>query len=95
MSATVIAQIEERLRTTLAPVEFALEDESALHAGHPGASSGGGHYRVRIVAQCFAGRPILARHRMVYDALADLMKRDIHALAIDAMAPADVRRSAS
>lgn len=84
-------RIEQRLRAVLAPLELTLEDDSAQHAGHAGARGGGGHFNVRIVAQQFAGLPVIARHRMVYDALADLMQHEIHALAIVALSPADVR----
>jgi BolA family transcriptional regulator, general stress-responsive regulator len=79
-----IDQIRQRL-AALQPLTLEIEDESALHAGHVGARGGGGHYRLAIVAQCFAGRGTLARHRMVYDALGEMMKGQIHALAIRAM----------
>jgi BolA protein len=80
----------ERMRTrlaALAPRELAIEDDSALHAGHEGAESGGGHYRVRIVSQRFSGLSRTARHRLVYDALHDLMQREIHALSLTLLAP--------
>jgi BolA family transcriptional regulator, general stress-responsive regulator len=82
-----IALIEARLTAALAPVEsIAVRDDSAQHAGHAGAASGG-HYSVTIVAAAFAGKPRVARHRLVYDALADAMQRGIHALAITAYTP--------
>ncbi|WP_313918901.1 BolA family protein [Tahibacter sp.] len=80
----------ERIRTALQqlePAELDLIDESHKHAGHEGARDGRGHYRVRIVSAQFAGRAALARHRLIYAALGDLMQTDIHALAIDARAP--------
>lgn len=80
----------ERIRIALQqlePAELDLIDESHKHAGHEGARDGRGHYRVRIVSAQFAGRAALARHRLVYAALGDLMQTDIHALAIDARAP--------
>jgi len=84
-------QREERLRQKLiarfAPVELSIKDESHHHAGHAGATGGQSHYRVRIVAEAFRGRSALARHRLVYDAVDDMMKTDIHALAIEASAP--------
>jgi BolA family transcriptional regulator, general stress-responsive regulator len=61
-----------------------LEDESHLHAGHSGAATGRGHFRLRIVSSGFAGLSPIARHRAVYAALGDLMQTDIHALSIDA-----------
>ena len=85
---TMEQQIEARLSAALAPLEFALENDSARHAGHAGASSGG-HYNVRIVSAAFTGRNRVARHRLVYDALADLMQNGIHALAIVALAPGE------
>lgn len=82
--------IEELLRqrlATLAPQQFELIDDSALHAGHEGARSGGGHYRLRIVSAAFAGKNTVARHRLVYDALGELMRSRIHALSIKALSP--------
>ena len=64
-----------------------LDDESALHAGHEGAKSGGGHFRLTIVSPRFRGAATVARHRLVYDALGPMMQRDIHALAIKALTP--------
>jgi BolA family transcriptional regulator, general stress-responsive regulator len=82
-----IALIEARLAAALSPVQsIAVRDDSAQHAGHAGATAGG-HYSVTIVAAAFAGKPRVARHRLVYDALADAMQRGIHALAITAYTP--------
>ena len=86
-TAGTIAEIEERLRTRLEPVDVALVDESAMHAGHAGAASGGGHFRLRIVSVRFAGLARIARHRLVYDSLSDLMRHAIHALSIEALTP--------
>ena len=81
------ALIEARLKAALAPVELIrISDDSAQHAGHAGAAAGG-HFSVTIVTAAFAGKPRVARHRMVYDALADAMQRGIHALAITAYTP--------
>ena len=74
----------------LAPESIDIEDESALHVGHAGAKSGGGHYALTLVSSHFAGKPLQARHRMVYDALGALMHREIHALAIRAYAPDEI-----
>lgn len=79
-----VEQIRERL-ASLAPLSLEIEDESHLHAGHAGARSGGGHYRVRLISDCFRGHGTLARHRMIYDALGDMMQGPIHALAIKAL----------
>jgi BolA protein len=81
--------IREKL-AVLAPESLDIEDESAQHAGHAGAASGGGHYRLTLVSPCFAGQPLQARHRLVYQALGPLMTRDIHALAIHAYAPDEI-----
>ena len=84
----------ERIRTALgaalAPSLLELEDESAAHAGHAGAASGGGHYRLKIVSERFEGQRLVMRHRLVYDAVHDMMKSEIHALAITALAPSEL-----
>ena len=82
-------RLRERLETRFAPAQLIIEDESHLHAGHAGAADGHSHFRIRIVAEAFRGVPALARHRLVYAAVDDLMKTDIHALAIEALPPAD------
>jgi BolA protein len=84
---TTPEKIETILRQTLAATEVVVEDESALHVGHAGAASGGGHYRVTVVSPLFAGKPLVARHRMVYDALAAEMQKEIHALALTTLTP--------
>lgn len=86
----VASQIEARLTAALSPQSLHIDDESALHAGHAGARDGGGHYRVEIVAGAFSGKGTLARHRLVYDAVGDLMPSAIHALAIRALAPEEL-----
>ena len=74
--------------SSLRPITLDLQDESGQHAGHAGARpSGGSHWQLTIVSEAFRGKPPVARHRMVYEALGDLMKRDIHALKIEASAP--------
>jgi BolA protein len=79
--------MRERL-AALSPVALELRDESAQHAGHAGSRpSGGSHWHLAIVSEAFRGKSAVARHRMVYEALGDLMKRDIHALRIEASAP--------
>jgi len=85
-----LAKIRERLEGALAPQEILLDDESALHAGHAGAASGGGHYRLRIVSSKFEGLKLVMRHRLVYDSVHDMMHKEIHALAITALAPSEV-----
>lgn len=80
----------ERMTTrlqALAPAQLRIDDDSALHAGHEGAKSGGGHYRLHLVSARFLGLSRVARHRLVYDVLADLMRRDVHALTMTLLAP--------
>jgi BolA protein len=87
---TRVERIRERLLAALAPSQLELGDDSALHAGHPGAASGGGHYHVKIVSDRFEGLRLVMRHRLVYDAVDDMMHSDIHALAITALAPSEL-----
>ena len=80
----------DAMRASLAaldPVAIEIHDDSAKHAGHAGARSGGGHFRLKIVSPRFAGLRTMGRHRLVYDALGPLMKREIHALSITAKTP--------
>jgi len=88
MSAERVTLTEARLRAALDPSELRVDDDSAAHAGHAGAREGG-HYRVFIESNRFTGLHRVARHRLVYHALADLMQSGIHALAIDARAPGE------
>ncbi|MGZ5200473.1 MAG: BolA family protein [Telluria sp.] len=83
-------RIRARLTAALAPTLLELGDDSALHAGHPGAASGGGHYRVKIVSDRFEGLKLVMRHRLVYDSVHDLMHTEIHALAITALASSEI-----
>jgi BolA protein len=84
--------IRQRLFAALAPSELDLVDESALHAGHAGARpQGESHFRLSIVSAAFAGKSRLDRQRMVFAALGDLMRTDIHALAITALTPDEAR----
>jgi BolA family transcriptional regulator, general stress-responsive regulator len=87
-----VDQIHSRLVATFAPLECQLTDDSHLHAGHAGAASGAGHFSVRLVSDRFDGLNRLARHRLVYDCLRDMMHSDIHALNIVALAPSEVVR---
>lgn len=82
-----LAEIQRRLQTVLQPQSLEVVDESHLHAGHAGALTGKGHFAVHIVSSQFVGKPPLARHRMVYAALGDMMDNDIHALSISANTP--------
>jgi BolA protein len=82
-----IAELITRKLAALEPQRVRIVDESARHAGHAGARDGGGHYVLTIVSSRFAGKPPLARHRLVYDALRDMMHKNIHALSVKAYTP--------
>ena len=90
MSPTRIERIQALLAKALAPSLLEVHDDSHLHAGHAGAASGGGHYRVKIVSERFEGLRLVMRHRLVYDAVQAMMHADIHALAITAQAPSEL-----
>ena len=81
-------RIRQRLQV-LAPVALDLHDDSASHAGHAGAASGGGHYRLHMTSAAFVGLSRVARHRLVYDSLGNLMQREVHALTMTLLAPGE------
>lgn len=85
MSST-LELLRQRL-TDLEPETLEIIDESAAHAGHAGAASGGGHFRLIIVSKRFAGMNAVSRHRAIYQSLGDLMSNRIHALSITALTP--------
>ncbi len=86
MTAERVAMIEKRLTEVFSPQSLNIVDESHKHVGH--ASAGGaGHFAVDIVADAFAGKTLIQRHRLVYDALGDAMNTEIHALSIKASTP--------
>ncbi len=83
---STIETMQARL-ASLHPEHMEIQDDSASHAGHAGAKSGGGHYFLTIVSEAFAGQATLARHRKIYDLLGDMMQKQIHALSIKAHTP--------
>jgi Stress-induced morphogen (activity unknown) len=85
-----VTMIKERLEKALSTTRIAVIDESHLHTGHAGAKSGGGHFSVTIVSDKFTGQSMIQRHRMVYLAVDDLMRTEIHALSIKALTPEEV-----
>ena len=87
--ALVEPKLRELLQRALAPVELVIRDDSAAHAGHAGAQQGGGHYHVTIVSEAFEGKSMVQRHQLIYQALGDLMKQQIHALGINALSPSE------
>ncbi|MDR6855575.1 BolA family protein [Variovorax guangxiensis] len=87
MSLPTSADLEARLRATLQPTVLEVIDESAAHAGHAGANAEGygTHFRVRIASPLFEGKPRVARHRLVYDALQLFIAQGLHAIAIETL----------
>ncbi len=83
--------IREKLTAALSPEQLDIVDESHKHVGHAGAAGGGGHFAVTIVANAFEDKSLIARHRLVYDALGDAMKSEIHALSIKAHTPKEIQ----
>ena len=86
MTSTLIKRL---LNDALKPAFLDLIDNSGAHAGHVGSRSGGGHYHVTIVAEIFEGKSLVQRHQLVYKALGDMMKQQIHALGINALSPSE------
>ncbi len=85
-----LEKIRARLIGTFSPLQCQLDDDSAKHAGHAGAASGGGHYRLRLVSAQFEGLNLVRRHRLVYDSVHDMMNTEIHALAMTTLAPSEL-----
>jgi BolA family transcriptional regulator, general stress-responsive regulator len=79
--------IKQRLKV-YEPTEISLQDQSALHAGHAG-NQGGGHFELKIVSSHFSNKSQVTRHRMIYQALTDLIPQRIHAISILAISPDD------
>lgn len=88
-----VARIRALLMAALAPEFIHVADDSHQHAGHAGARGGQGHFSVDIVSAAFSGKLPLARHRLVYAALDEMMQADIHALSIRARAPGETVES--
>ncbi|WP_298212301.1 BolA family protein [Acidovorax sp.] len=87
MTTTLAQQMHQALAEKLTPTELEVLDESAAHAGHAGANGTGfgTHFRVRIASPFFTGRPRVAQHRLVYDALQEFIDQGVHALAIEVL----------
>lgn len=82
-------KIKQLLNDALKPELLEIIDNSAAHAGHAGARNGGGHFHVTIIADIFEGKSSVQRHQLIYKALGDLMKQQIHALGINALSPSE------
>ena len=89
MNTNRVEFIKSRLTEVFSPVTLEIIDESAKHAGHAGARSGGGHFLVNIVSDAFQDKNLIQRHRLIYEALGDAMQSEIHALSIKANTPAE------
>ena len=83
-------QIEAKLRATLEPESLDIIDDSHKHAGHAGSKGGAGHFDLTIVSEKFSGMNTVGRHRLIYDALSDMMPAEIHALSIKAFSPEEI-----
>ncbi len=89
MTATRLERLTDRLNRAFEPQHLEVVDDSHRHAGHAGAADGRGHFTVLITAPQFAELGTLKRHRLVYEAVGDMMTTDIHALSIQALAPGE------
>ncbi len=85
MSSERATKIESILTSSFTPSRILVKDQSHLHAGHAGAQDGRGHFAVTIVSEQFTGQSKIARHRMIFDALGDMLQTDIHARSIKAL----------
>ena len=90
MNRNRMTRIRQRIEAELAPESLEIDDESHLHAGHAGARDGRGHYQVIVVSSVFAGKTRIQRHRLVFDAVGELMETDIHALGVKAYTPDEI-----
>ena len=90
---TRVEQIQQLLKDALAPTHLELQDDSQSHAGHAGVRErGGGHFYATIVSNAFEGKNLVRRHQLVYEALGEMMRSDIHALSIKAYTPNEFER---
>ena len=90
-SSARVEKIRSAIETSLKPASLEIIDQSHRHAGHAGARDGRGHFEVQIVSESFKGKLPLARHRLVFAAVGNLMETDIHALSIKALSPDEVQ----
>ncbi|MCP4010424.1 MAG: BolA family transcriptional regulator [Proteobacteria bacterium] len=85
-----VQQIEAKLRAALEPESLDIIDDSHKHAGHAGSKGGAGHFDLTIVSDKFSGMNTIGRHRLIYDALSEMMPGEIHALSIKAFSPEEI-----
>lgn len=84
-----VESIRKLLTDAFQPSVLEIIDDSAAHAGHAGSRDGGGHYFITIMADAFEGKNLVKRHQLIYGALGDMMKNEIHALGINALSPSE------
>jgi BolA protein len=89
VTGTRSGRLAARLQSALEPIDLEIIDDSHRHAGHAGAADGRGHFSVIVVSERFRGLPVVRRHRLVYEAVGDMMTTDVHALSIQALAPGE------
>ena len=89
MTAERVDRIQQLLSDALQPSKLQVRDQSHLHAGHAGAREGKGHFAVTVVSDRFEGQSPIQRHRIIFDALGEMMETDIHALTIQALTPGE------
>lgn len=97
---SVAADIHAKLTAVLNPLRLEIVDESARHAGHAGIQWHGGtggetHFRLTIVSPMFEGQSRVARHRMVYAALAHELAHGVHAIAMTTLTPEEADQPTS
>ena len=90
MPSTTENTLRQRITAACAPVHLEIEDESHLHKGHVGVRAlGGGHFNLLVVSRRFEGQPLVQRHRMIYEAVGDLLPQEVHALSMRTLAPSE------
>ena len=80
-----VARIRSCLEAAFQPEALEITDDTASHEGHAGAQEGKGHYKIRIISGSFSGMRPIDRHRLVFDALGEMMETDIHAISVTAL----------
>jgi BolA protein len=89
--STRTKQLEHAINSFFGQCQCQIQDDSAAHAGHAGAASGASHFTLTLISDKFEGLNRVSRHRLVYDAVGEMMHTDIHALVIHALAPSEIQ----
>lgn len=85
-------RVETKLRERLEPSVLEVINESPTHNVPPGSEN---HFKVIVVSAAFAGKTLVERHRLVYEALADELRDGVHALSVTSRSPEEWQSSAS